>query len=231
MQNITIYTAVGRLEMHSEPNQPPFPTVILRGKEYYIDRQELLLWGCLNWRLLKKDQISVHYEKLAITASYISCRSWEQCLNRLLLRGLVIEGSGDTEYDALYDLLAPLNIVPIGGGLFARLFSFAKLTLWNNVPLSTASRLLKPDQRNDCEKRVMKLVTQTLLSVAEVVRCIDQGIYSVSSTDAVVEQLYNDESTTSLNLPCLAKTDSNCRRVISAIANLYLRQQIIFDCI
>ena len=210
MQNITIYTAVGRLEMHSEPNQPPFPTVILRGKEYYIDRQELLLWGCLNWRLLKKGQVGLHYEKLAITASYISCRSWEQCLNRLLLRGLVIEGSGDTEYDALYDLLAPLNIVPIGGGLFARLFSFAKLTLWNNVPLSTASRLLKPDQRNDC---------------------VDQGIYSVSSTDAVVEQLYNDESTTSLNLPCLAKTDLNCRRVISAIANLYLRQQIIFDCV
>lgn len=231
MSNATIYTAVGRLEMHREDGRPAFPAIMLRGKEYFIDRQELLLWSCLNWRLLKKDQIGLHYEKLAIAAEYISTRSWEQCLSRLLQRGLVIEGKGDTEYDALYDLLAPLSIVPIGGSAFTRLASFAKLILWDSVPFSAASRLLKADHRTTCEKQVMRLAVQTLLSVAEVVRCIERGVHNVATSDAVVAQIYDDKDTTSLNLPTIAKTDSNCCSVITAVANLYLRQQIIFDCV
>lgn len=231
MSNNAIYTAVGRWEKQSEADETVIPVIILRGREYQIDQQELLLWCCLNWRLLQKAEIGAQYEKLAATAGFRSHRTWQQCLDRLVLRGLVVVGQGETDYDALYDLLAPLNIIPIGGGVFARLLSFVKLTIWDNVSPAIASRVIHIDHRTQNEKQVMRLVSQTMLSVAEVVRCVERSIQSIASTDAVVAQLYDDEDTTSLNLPANAKFDSCCSDVITAVANLYVRQQIIFDCV
>ena len=39
-------------------------------------------------------------------------RSWKDCVERLLTRGLLICGKGETEYDALYDLLSSMYIIP-----------------------------------------------------------------------------------------------------------------------
>ena len=42
-------------------------------------------------------------------------RPWDACVNRLLTRGLLVSGCGETEYDALYDLLSSLGIIPTSG--------------------------------------------------------------------------------------------------------------------
>ena len=48
-------------------------------------------------------------------------------MQRLLVRGLIVVGTGDTEYDALYDLLSCRFIIPIGAAWPLRVLSFLVL--------------------------------------------------------------------------------------------------------
>lgn len=131
----TLYTAVGRFERRTNGCNRSCPIILLGGQEYMADMQEMVIWSMLNWRILRWDDIAQEYEKLATASGYCTERSWEDCTNRLLTRGLLVSGSGETEYDALYDLLGSLSIIPTSGPFFLRLASFVKLTLLAHVPV------------------------------------------------------------------------------------------------
>jgi len=150
-------------------------------------------------------------------------------VERLLLRGLIACGSGETEYDALYDLLASLYIIPTSGSLLLRTVSFVKLTLFRHVPFSAAQKLFRHDRRTEGEKQVMKLAGQALLSTAEIIKCTEKGIRRLPDENSILDYLYYDQYTTSDNLPFLACSFPSSRKVILAIVNLYLRQQIILE--
>ena len=45
----------------------------------------------------------------------------------------------------------------------------------------------------------------------------------------MLDSLYNDQDTTSDNIAYLVKASASSRPVVLAVANLYLRQQIIFE--
>lgn len=72
-----------------------------------------MVWSILNWRILREEEIGSYYEKMANHTNVTIHRSWQDCVQRLLVRGLIVVGTGDTEYDALYDLLACRFIIPI----------------------------------------------------------------------------------------------------------------------
>lgn len=120
----TLYTAVGRFERRTNGCNRSCPIILLGGQEYMVDMQEMVIWSMLNWRILRWDDIAQEYEKLSTASGYCTERSWEDCTNRLLTRGLLVSGSGETEYDALYDLLGSLSIIPTSGPFFLRLASF-----------------------------------------------------------------------------------------------------------
>lgn len=183
----------------------------------------------LNWRILRWDDIAQEYEKLATASGYCTERSWEDCTNRLLTRGLLVSGSGETEYDALYDLLGSLSIIPTSGPFFLRLASFVKLTLLAHVPVSAARKLFQKDKRTKYEALVMRLAGQALLSTAEIIKCIDKNISRLPNECALLDSLYGDETTTSDNIASMVKISQSSKPVTLAVANLYLRQQIIFE--
>ena len=147
----TLYTAVGRFERRTNGCNRSCPIILLGGQEYMVDMQEMVIWSMLNWRILRWDDIAQEYEKLATASGYCTERSWEDCTNRLLTRGLLVSGSGETEYDALYDLLGSLSIIPTSGPFFLRLASFVKLTLLAHVPVSAARKLFQKDKRTKYE--------------------------------------------------------------------------------
>ena len=156
----TLYTAVGRFERRTNGCNRSCPIILLGGQEYMADMQEMVIWSMLNWRILRWDDIAQEYEKLATASGYCTERSWEDCTNRLLTRGLLVSGSGETEYDALYDLLGSLSIIPTSGPFFLRLASFVKLTLLAHVPVSAARKLFQKDKRTKYEVLVMRLAGQ-----------------------------------------------------------------------
>lgn len=108
-----LYTANGRY-IRCCTEEGTRPVIIVCEKEYEVDVQEFMLWSILNWRILREEEISSFYEKMASSSNVTIHRSWQDCVQRLLVRGLLVVGTGDTEYDALYDLLSCRFIIPIG---------------------------------------------------------------------------------------------------------------------
>lgn len=223
------YTAVGRFERRTTATGRSCPVIILGGKEHMVDLQEMVIWTCLNWRIVKKCDIATHYEQACHGNVFVSERSLDACIERLLVRGLLVSGSGETDYDAIYDLLSTLYIIPANGDMPLRLLTFCKLILFNHVPLDAAKKLLIKDRRTPMEEQIMKLANQALLSSAELIKCMEKDIKYLPDEESILENLYDDRDTTSENISCMVKTAPSSRAVTIAIANLYLRQQIIFE--
>ena len=225
----TLYTAVGRFERRTNGCRRYCPVIILGGKEYMVDMQEMIIWSCLNWRIVHMEEIGHLYTKTLPWKKDIINRPWKDCVERLLTRGLLVCGKGETEYDALYDLLSSMYIVPTDGSAFLRVLSFLKLTLINHVPFSAARKLFYRDQRTENEKQVMVLARQALLSTAELIRCMEKDIRSLPTEESILEGLYDDPDTTSDNISYIMRISPQSQAVTLAVANLYLRQQIIFE--
>lgn len=222
------YTAVGRTQIKRSFNGD-CPAVFLNDKEYILDLQEMILWGILNWRILTIEEIQLFYETKKKETKYIPSKSFEVCLHRLIQRGLIAEGIGETEADALYDLLSELYIIPISENIVLRAISFIRLTLFNGVPFSVAKRIFGRDKRSDDEKKVMYLAKQALLSTAEIIKCVESDSLHFDSEEQLLDTLYHDELTTCDNIADTTRNFSNCRPVLTSVANLLLRRQIILE--
>lgn len=224
-----LYTAIGRFERRTDRSRRTYPLILLGGQEYMLDYQEMLLWTCLRWRIAGREEIEGLYKKTCHGAASVSSRPLDQCIQRLLMRGLLVSGTGDTDYDALYDLLSALYVVPVCGKMPLRFITFCKLVLVNHLPFRTAKKVFRTDTRTPREEEVMHLAAQELLSSAEIIKCVEKDIRYLPGEESILENLYDDEETTSENISCLVKSAPSSRSVTLAIANLYLRQQIIFE--
>lgn len=229
MKRKSLYTAIGRFECRTNRHGQTHPVILLSGNEYMADLQEMIIWSILNWRIVRMEEIGILYEEAALKSGFSTERTWEDCVKRLLMRGLLICGKGETEYDALYDLLAAFYIVPTESSPFRRAASFLKLSLFSHVPFSSAKRLFHRDRRTEDETKVMVLAGQALLSTAEIIKCVEKDISRLPCEESILDALYDDQYTTSDNLPFLARSSPSSRPVILAVSNLYLRQQIIFE--
>ena len=229
MMNTNLYTAVGKFHVRGSVGSMRCPLVTIGGREFILDMQEMMLWTVLNWRILTEDEIYLLYEQKVQETGFMSARSAEECVRRLVQRGLIARGSGDTGEDALYDLLSELYVIPISENLFLRMISFIRLTLFSRLPYSVTKKIFSKDKRNDSEKKVMRLANRAILSTAEIIKCINQNVLSFTTDEDLLDVLYHDEYTTSDNIAYAVRSLPQCRPVITSIANLYLRKQIIFE--
>ena len=224
-----LYTAVGRLQTGGSIGGKKCPMVVVNHRAYILDIQEMMLWTILNWRILDEEEALTLYEAKEREVGYQSHRDYYDCLHRLVQRGLVADGYGETAAEALYDLLSGLYIIPISENIFLRLFSFFKLTLFNGVPLAVTRKVLGGDKRSEGEKKVMHLARQALLSTAEIIKCVEQNRLHFQTEEDLLDMLYHDDVTTSDNLAQATRGMSMCRPVLVSVANLYLRKQIVFE--
>lgn len=229
MNKHTYYTAVGNFQRRTDGQGRSYPVILINQKEYYVDIQEMALWTALNWRLLDFGQVQAEYEKLAQGGSIPARRTLEDCLGRLVTRGLAASGSGETDFEALYDLLSGLYVVPLSESFPLRLAAFFKLTVFRSVPISRAWGLFRRDRPSEREAQVMALSRQALLSTAELIKCAEVGARDVTTDEKLMDALYNDDDTTSDNIPDMMLTARSRERITTAVANLYLRKQIIFQ--
>lgn len=229
MMNNNLYTAVGKFHIKGSVGGMRCPLVTLGGREFILDMQEMTLWTILNWRILTEEEIYLLYEKKVQETGFLSSRSAEECVRRLVQRGLIAKGIGDTGADALYDLLSELYVIPISENLFLRVLSFIRLTFFSRIPYSVTKRIFSKDKRSDSEKKVMRLANQAVLSTAEIIKCINQNVLTFATDEDLLDVLYHDDYTTSDNIAYSVRFLPQCRPVITSVANLYLRKQIIFE--
>ena len=228
MKEHTYYTALGTFRKN-RTNEGAYPVVILGGKEYLLDPQEMLLWSVLTWRLLSREDAEEHYEAMAQELHPTPMREFDTCLERLCTRGLVASGTGETGAEALYDMLSGLYVVPVQVSLPLRLMIACKLLFVEGTPWKKVRTIFQRDHRTERERQVTDLSRQALLSTAELIKCVETNTQDVSSEDKLLEALYSDEYTTDQNIWSFMRTATHRDDVTIAIANLYLRKQIIFD--
>lgn len=229
MKKKQLYTAVGHLERRNNTAGCSCPVIILGDKEYMVDLQEMMIWAALSWRIENREMVSHLYEQACVGNQFTSARSFDACLDRLVMRGLLVAGTGETDYDALYDLLSSLYIAPVNDGIGFRLSVFCSLVLLKHIPFAAAKKVLTKDKRTPREKQIMSLAKQSLLSSAEIIKCMEKNVRHLPDEESILEHLYDDPDTTSENIGYMVKTAPSSKSVIMAIANLYLRRQIIFE--
>ena len=229
MNTHTYYTALGHFRRRTTGFGRSYPVIIINQQEYDVDIQEMALWTALNWRLLDFPQVRAEYEKLEQDCVIPARRTLENCLGRLCTRGLVASGTGETDFEALYDLLGGLYVVPLSESLPLKLTAFLKLTVQKGVSVSKAKALFQRDHPNEQEAQVMALSRQALLSTAELIKCVELRVRDISTDEKLMDALYNDEDTTSDNIADMMLTAKSRERITAAVANLYLRKQIIFQ--
>lgn len=69
---------------------------------------------------------------------------------------------------------------------------------------------------------------QYRLSAAELIACFDNGVYAIATEQQLVSAVYGDHHA-EVNLKAQAYCSDNRRAVITAIANLYLKQAILLQ--
>ena len=223
------YTAVGCFETQNSKNGKQHPLIISGKKEHIPNANEMILWTTLRWRLLSRSQIERLYSKRLIETEISAEKTCAKYLEDMLECGLIAKGSGETDADALYDLLAGLYLLPANRNIFTNIAFFLKLTLFKRIPIRTVAREVFAGGASTVdEKRVLKLIQQTVITVAELMKCINEGATDISDDDKLTDALFTDDYTTSENLILTAKTFDCKTPILMAVANLYLRKQIIF---
>ena len=188
----------------------------------------MTVWTALCWRLLDFKQLENKYEMLAKNST-TPTRTLQSCVERLKTRGLIASGTGATDFDALYDLLSGLYVVPLSESMPLRLATFLKLVLLKSTPYNKAKVLFEKDNPNDREAQVMALSRQALLSTAELIKCVEVGATDISTDCKLLNALYADTDTTCDNIRYMMQDVPSQAPVTMAVANLYLRKQIIFE--
>lgn len=224
-----LYTAVGIFKLKNQGKNNVYPTVILSGNECRLDVQEMMIWSALNWRITDDKQLHTYYSEQKKKSGVVFSRSYTDTLNRLIVRGLVASGRGENGEEALYDLISGLYIIPLYQSPLIRIISFLRMVFIFKLPYEKAKVLFERDKKNKNERRIMKLAFSAPMSTAEIVKCIDKNIDFILNEDDVMEFLYDDKFTTSENIAESVRGLSSVRTVLTAVSNLYLRRQILFE--
>ena len=169
MAEKTLYTALGHFRCRHDKERR-YPVILMDHHEFGMDPQEMTLWTALCWRLTERQRAEDFYEQLSNGMELFPRRSFSDCLDRLVTRGLVAKGSGTTDFDALYDLLGGLYVVPISSSFPLKVVTFLKLLRSGTAP-GSASALFRRDRRTEPERHIMALSRCAPLSTAELVRC------------------------------------------------------------
>lgn len=223
----TYYTAVGHFHRKTDADGRTYPVILVNQEEHMVDIQEMAVWTVLNWRFLHLEQIEMKYGQLAGELPPAR-RTLETCLNRLEMRGLIARGVGDTDFEALYDLLGGLYVVPLSESLPLRLATFWKLLL-DGVPFAKARQLFQKDRPSAREVQVLALSRQALLSTAELIKCAEVGATDVSTDEKLMKALIDNDYTTSDSIVFEMLEAEQRTPITMAVASLYLRKQIIFE--
>ena len=225
---VRLYTAVGRYELRNEGNGRKQPIVTVNLKEAALTLEEMVLWSCLMWNIMTKEEAKAAFSEKARNTG-VNSERFDAILQRLEIRNLVVSAEAEKGDIALYKLLANLYVVPINSSLSVKIQAFIRLVLFERVPISVARLVFRSENYTEMEKKVLHLARQSHLSCAEILKCIEEGVTDVSTSEKVLDAIYDDDYSTCDNLGLFMWFYDNHRRILEAISTLYLNRNVILD--
>lgn len=221
---ITLYTAVGRYELRKNENGEKQPIVTVDQKEMALSREELLLWSCLMWEILTKEEAKTYFLKKAVRMD-VSQERFDAVLQRLEVRQLVVSAQAEKGDIALYRLLANLYVIPLESSFMVKVQAFFRFIFFEKLPLTVAKNVFQKENYTEMERRVLHLAGKTRLSCAEILACIanDEIDTSIGNQSEFQKEKARD------NLGFFLWFCDGHRKALEAISTLYLNKDIIFD--
>ena len=216
---MTFYTAVGSYQMRTE-NGREMPYILRMGRMEPISIPEFFIWSHLLWEVETYDEIREFYQNQSKSLG-VRLPNLDQALKMLIKRKLITKGIGYTGEDALYDMLSAAFVLPIHTLGKKKLSSVIRLLVKGRITGSEAIRAMRPEH--------LKLVRQTPLSVSELIRCIENGVWDVVSPEKVITAIYTDEEDTQERMQITSRQADCKTAVLEAVANLYLRRRVMLD--
>lgn len=221
---ITLYTAVGRYELRKNENGEKQPIVTVDQKEMALSREELLLWSCLMWEILTKEEAKTYFLKKAVRVD-VSQERFDAVLQRLEVRQLVVSAQAEKGDIALYRLLAKLYVIPLESSFMVKVQAFFRFIFFEKLPLTVAKNVFQKENYTEMERRVLHLARKARLSCAEILACIanDEIDTSIGNQSEFQKEKARD------NLGFFLWFCDGHRKALEAISTLYLNKDIIFD--
>ena len=221
---ITLYTAVGRYELRRNENGEKQPIVTVDQKEMALSREELLLWSCLMWEILTKEEAKTYFLKKAVRMD-VSQERFDAVLQRLEVRQLVVSAQAEKGDIALYRLLAKLYVIPLESSFMVKVQAFFRFIFFEKLPLTVAKNVFQKENYTEMERRVLHLARKARLSCAEILACIanDEIDTSIGNQSELQKEKARD------NLGFFLWFCDGHRKALEAISTLYLNKDIIFD--
>lgn len=221
---ITLYTAVGRYELRKNKNDEKQPIVTVDQKEMALSIEELLLWSCLMWGILTKEEAKTYFLKKAERVD-VSQERFDAVLQRLEIRQLVVSAQAEKGDIALYRLLANLYVIPLESSFMVKVQAFFRFIFFEKLPLTVAKNVFQKENYTEMERRVLHLARKARLSCAEILACIanDEIDTSIGNQSELKKEKARD------NLGFFLWFCDGHRKALEAISTLYLNKDIIFD--
>ena len=221
---ITLYTAVGRYELRKNENGEKQLIVTVDQKEMALSREELLLWSCLMWEILTKEEAKTYFLKKAERVD-VSQERFDAVLQRLEVRQLVVSAQAEKGDIALYRLLANLYVIPLESSFMVKVQAFFRFIFFEKLPLTVAKNVFQKENYTEMERRVLHLARKARLSCAEILACIanDEIDTSIGNQSELQKEKARD------NLGFFLWFCDGHRKALEAISTLYLNKDIIFD--
>ena len=221
---ITLYTAVGRYELRKNENGEKQLIVTVDQKEMALSREELLLWSCLMWGILTKEEAKTYFLKKAERMD-VSQERFDAVLQRLEVRQLVVSAQAEKGDIALYRLLANLYVIPLESSFMVKVQTFFRFIFFEKLPLTVAKNVFQKENYTEMERRVLHLARKARLSCAEILACIanDEIDTSIGNQSEFQKEKARD------NLGFFLWFCDGHRKALEAISTLYLDKDIIFD--
>ena len=221
---ITLYTAVGRYELRKNENGEKQPIVTVDQKEMALSREELLLWSCLMWEILTKEEAKTYFLKKAVRMD-VSQERFDAVLQRLEVRQLVVSAQAEKGDIALYRLLANLYVIPLESSFMVKVQAFFRFIFFEKMPLTVAKNVFQKENYTEMERRVLHLARKERLSCAEILACIanDEIDTSIGNQSELQKEKARD------NRGFFLWFCDGHRKALEAISTLYLNKDIIFD--
>lgn len=221
---ITLYTSVGRYELRKNENGEKQPIVTVDQKEMALSREELLLWSCLMWGILTKEEAKTYFLKKAVRMD-VSQERFDAVLQRLEVRQLVVSAQAEKGDIALYRLLAKLYVIPLESSFMVKVQAFFRFIFFEKLPLIVAKNVFQKENYTEMERRVLHLARKARLSCAEILACIanDEIDTSIGNQSELQKEKARD------NLGFFLWFCDGHRKALEAISTLYLNKDIIFD--
>lgn len=222
---MTLYTAIGNYRLTNKG----LPLVTTSGRDCALDAHELLLWSSLAFRILTYQELRAEFYEKERDMHILGDLDFDHYLNRLIQRRLVASGRDCTGVDALYDLLGHLYVQPAPNSIAVKAVSFLKLILGRRLPFRKALAVFHTVKLEPVEKQILALLRHEMLSTAELIRCTEKKKTHLKDSNDLMDCLYREDNSDCEGIVTDCRISEARFPILTAVANLYLKQQVTFQ--